>query len=93
MRAGKRPPKQSRTRVVGSMDVSALYPSCLVEPSKKKIKEAFRRSTLDFMSINRHKLCKYVVVNNKGMQLKHHLEQYLMTVNNRTTLYSYVNRP
>ena len=48
------------------MDVSALYRSCLVEPSKKKIKEAFRRSTLDFMSINKHKLCKYVAVNNKG---------------------------
>ena len=75
------------------MDVSALYRSCLVEPSKKKIKEAFRRSILDFTSINKHKLCKYVVVNNKGMQLKHHLEQYLMTINNRTTLYSYVNRP
>ena len=66
MRAWKRSRKQSKTRVVGSMDVSALYRSCLVEPSKKKIKEAFRRSTLDFMSINKHKLCKYVAVNNKG---------------------------
>ena len=69
-----------------SKDIEALYPNSNVELTKKKAKEAFKRSKTTISSVIKLKLCNYLSVLSKGVLLPRKLHQYLRHVHRIITM-------
>ena len=91
VRAGVRPKLQNHELVLMSMDVSALYPNCLMETTGRSIEEAFRDCNLEFM-VDRELLVGIVSVLTGGTTAHQDLNQFLSIPKRTTTLKSFLKR-
>ena len=92
-RGNNRPRLQGNQKVIGSMDVSALYPSCKAEKSSLKVEKAFRLSGLEFKHVNREFLVKVVSVITGGNHEDPNIREFLAKPKRRTTLNSFLKNP
>ena len=91
-RGCKTPPLQSQNVCIGSMDVKALFPNCKSRGTCIAIKEAFQSCDLEFESVDKPFLLKFVSILMRGDSGDRQLNQFLQTPKNRTTLNSYLKR-
>ena len=88
-RRGEREPNlQGEGLVVGSMDVSALYPSCKKASCCSMLVSLIRRSKLHFPKVHRETLLMFVALARRG-ERPAELEEFLPTPKPRTTLRSW----
>ena len=90
-RKNKTPSMQSEKLVIGSMDVSALYPNCKVAQTMKAIEEACQKSKIEYTEVDNWFLAKFVSVLTRGDCGKH-LNRFLQIPKQRTTLNSFMKR-
>ena len=51
-------PQNKGDKIIGSMDVAALFPSCKADKSSQRLDEALNKCNLEFQNIDRDFLCK-----------------------------------
>jgi len=91
-RAGKIPPLQSDSYIIGSMDVIALYPNCKKIKTANKIEIAMTKCDLEFDNIDRELLVKVASILVKGNSGNRGLDEFLQVPKRTTTLTSYLRR-
>ena len=86
-------PLQSTKRIVGSMDVAALYPNCKVNPTSHNVERAIRRCGLVFKELDKEYLTRYVSVLTGGQLKDKELQKFLAPPKPRTSIKSFSNNP
>ena len=86
-------PVQSSKRIVGSMDVAALYPNCKINPTANNIERAIKRCGLVFQEIDKEYLTRYVSVLTGGQIKDKELQKFLAPPKPRTSIKSFSNKP
>ena len=61
-RGNKIPSIQSKSIIVGSMDVTGLYPNCKKASTMRNVEDAINQSTLEFESTEKKFLTRFVGV-------------------------------
>ena len=91
-RASKVPDIQSEGKIISSMDVAALYPSCKMDPTSKHIEVAIKQCGLVFKEIDKKYLSQYVSILTGGY-VTPEVKRLIPTAKQKTTLNSYVTDP